>query len=247
MNKKKIAAIAFKNTIPVLTGYIFLGMGYGILLEKAGFGVIWALLSSTLIFAGSLQYVLIPFMGGGVSLVTVLLTSVMVNARHVFYGISMIDRYRDVGRFKPYLIFALSDETYSLVVNPPVMPVNEQNHYFLFVSAFDQCYWIIGSVLGSLIGSMLNFNTQGIDFVLTALFVTIVTDQWLKSKNHYSAIAGIVCSAVCLAVCRIFFDTDNFLIPAMIAIAVALIAGKRFTGEYAKTEETPLKEAEHNE
>jgi len=230
---KSVALKAFKASIPVLTGYFFLGIGFGILLNASGYGIVWSLAMAVFIYAGSLQYVCIGLLSGGASLITVALTSLMVNARHLFYGISMIDRYRNAGKFKPYLIFGLTDETYSLVVNPPELPEKELNLYFFLVSVFNQCYWVTGCLLGSLIGSLIKFDTTGIDFVLTALFITIVTDQWLKSKNHYSALAGIISSVVCLVI----FGAENFLIPSMILITVSLLAGRRFTGDAAKDEE----------
>lgn len=212
---------AIITTIPVMTGYIVLGIGFGILLQKSGYGFGWALLMSVCIYAGSMQYAGIGLLTGGASLITVALTTLMVNARHLFYGISLIDKYKGMGKKKPYLIFGLSDETYALVVkdNSDVKEENIGKFCFL-ITLFDQIYWVIGSLLGVLLGVMLEgVNTDGIDFVLTALFVTIVTDQWLKTKNHLPAIIGALASVVAV----IIFGSANFLIPAMIFIAASLL------------------------
>lgn len=226
--QKNLVKSAFTATIPVLTGYIVLGIGFGILLKTAGYGTLWALVMSIFIYAGSMQYIAVTLISGGASLITVALTTLLVNARHLFYGISMVDTYSNAGKIKPYLIHALTDETYSLVCQRREdMSEKEFTKYCFFVSIFDHCYWICGCVLGTVIGSLLTFNTEGIDFVLTALFVTIFTDQWLKSKNHFAAISGLIISVICLLI----FGKDSFLIPSMIAIAATLILGRKFTGE----------------
>ena len=166
-----------------------------------------------------MQYVAIGLFTGGASLITVALTTLMVNARHLFYGISMIDRYKHMGARKPYLMFALTDETYSLVChdNSNVEEARRKD-YYLLVSVFDHIYWITGSVLGVLVGSVVKFNSEGIDFVLTALFVTIFVEQWLTTKKHAPAIIGVVASVVCLVI----FGSESFLIPTMLIIALLL-------------------------
>lgn len=209
---------AFKCSLPVMAGYIVLGTGFGILLETKGYGVGWALAMSAFIYAGSMQYVAIDLLAGGASLISAAIMTLMVNARHLFYGISMIDRYKETGKKKPYLIFALTDETYSLVCSGDVPEGVDQKKYFFFVSLFNQCYWIAGSVLGALIGSLLNFNTAGIDFSMTALFLVVFVEQWKSTFNHLSALAGIGISGICLLI----FGSDRFLIPAMILITVFL-------------------------
>ncbi|MBP3691804.1 MAG: AzlC family ABC transporter permease, partial [Clostridia bacterium] len=169
--------------------------------------------------AGSMQYVALGLFGGGASLITVALTTLMVNARHLFYGISMLDKYKNTGVKKPYLIFALTDETYSLLCNDnPDIPDGKRGSYYFLVSLFNQLYWVAGSVLGAAFGSLVSFNTGGIDFALTALFVTVFVEQWLDSKNHLAAITGVAASVLCLAV----FGADKFLIPTMLVIALLL-------------------------
>ncbi len=215
---QKIIKTAFIKSLPVMAGYIVLGIGFGILLKKAGYGLIWAFLMSLTIYAGSMQYVAVSLLTSGASLLSVALTTLMVNARHLFYGISMVDKYKDAGAKKPYLIFALTDETYSLLCGDDYPEGEDPHWYSFFISLFDQCYWIVGSVLGSILGTVVTFNTAGIDFAMTALFVTVFVEQWLTTKNHLPAITGLLCSVGCLVI----FGADNFLIPTMIAITIVL-------------------------
>lgn len=204
---KKTLKSAFIATIPVLTGYLVLGFGFGIILKSNGYSILLALVMSVFIYAGSMQYVAIGLLSGGASVITAFLTTLMVNARHLFYGVSMLEKYKNTGKKKPYLIFALTDETYSLVChdNPRIPPENKGNYYFL-VSLFNQIYWIAGSLLGACVGSVVKFNSEGIDFALTALFVTVFLEQWLSSKNHSAAIIGVAVSVVSL----IIFGGENF-------------------------------------
>lgn len=210
---------AFRASLPVFAGYIVLGIGFGILLKTKGYGLLWAALSSVFVYAGSLQYVMVNLIAAGAPLITTALTAVMVNARHLFYGISMIDRYKGAGKKKPYLIFALTDETYSLVCSDEsVRGVRDRHRYYFFLSMFNQIYWITGSVMGSVLGGLITFSTEGIDFALTALFVTIFVDQWLSTKDHRAALTGVIASVICLLI----FGADNFLIPVMLCITAAL-------------------------
>lgn len=218
MKTKHLIKEAFLKTIPVMAGYLVLGFGFGILLEKSGYGILWALAMSLFIYAGSMQYVAIGLMTGGVSLLSVALTTLMVNARHLFYGISMVDRYKEAGKKKPYLIFALTDETYSLVCNGEHPEGASPYQYFFLVSLLNQIYWVLGSVLGSFAGAAIPFNTAGIEFAMTALFVTVFVEQWLTTKQHFAALAGVLASVACLLI----FRADKFLIPSMMAITVIL-------------------------
>ena len=216
---------ALIDTIPVMTGYIVLGIGFGIIMSTNGYSVWWSLAMSLFIYAGSMQYAAIGLLTGGASLITCALTTLMVNARHLFYGISMVDRYKNTGKAKPYLIFALTDETYALVCDGKEdMEPKERKKYFLYTSIFDQFYWVSGSFLGALIGVYITFDTAGIDFALTALFITIFTDQWMKASNKAPAVIGLVATIVS----RVIFGSSSFLIPAMALIAFALILMKRF-------------------
>ncbi|MDE7403786.1 MAG: AzlC family ABC transporter permease [Lachnospiraceae bacterium] len=211
---------AFKRSLPVMAGYLVLGMGFGILLEAKGYSVLWAFVMSVFIYAGSMQYVAVDLLAGGASLISAALMTLMVNARHLFYGISMIDRYKDMGAKKPYLVFALTDETYSLVCSGDVPEGVDQKKYFFWVSLMNQSYWVIGSTAGALIGSLLVFNTAGIDFSMTALFIVVFVEQWKSAENHLSAVIGVTVSVICLLI----FGPDSFLIPSMIAIAAVLTA-----------------------
>ena len=218
MTKTHLRA-AFLDTVPVMTGYRFLGFGFGILLHQSGYGVAWSFAMSLFIYAGSMQFMTVSLLTGGAGLLTAALTTLVVNARHLFYGISMVDAYKGAGRKKPYLIFALTDETYSLVSREQ----NPDHGYCFLVSLFDQIYWVAGSILGSLAGILLPLNFEGIEFVLTALFVTIFVEQWLSTKDHGPAIVGVAATALCLLI----FGKDVFLIPSMAAIAAILILMRR--------------------
>lgn len=208
---------AFHDTLPVMAGYIVLGIGFGILLSTKGYGVFWALAMCLVIYSGTMQYVAIDMFTGGVSLGAASLTALMVSSRHLFYGVSMVERYKNIhGLKKAYMIHALTDETYSLVCE------SDDEDYCFWVSILDHSYWITGSVLGTLLGQVLPFDSRGIDFSLTALFVSICVDQWLDSEEHAPALTGFASSVLCLLV----FGAENFLIPAMLMITLALFALK---------------------
>lgn len=220
--KNRIIRLAFIKSLPVMAGYIVLGIGFGILLRNAGYGVLWSFAMSLFIYAGTMQYVGVGLISGGASVITTAITTVMVNARHLFYSISMIDRYKGSGKYKPYLIFALTDETYSLLSDGTVPEGLEDpkdlNLYRFLVSFFNQCYWVTGSVLGSLLGAVLPFSTEGIEFSMTALFIASFTEQWLKTRDHVPALTGLLSTLLCL----IIFGSENFLIPAMLLITLVL-------------------------
>lgn len=219
---------AFVATIPVMTGYLVLGIGFGIILKTKGYGLAWAVAMSFFIYAGSMQYVAITLISTGASLITTALTTLMVNARHLFYGISMVDKYKGAGKKKPYLMFALTDETYSLVCSDEALKdVSDRHLYYFCVSFFDQIYWVLGSAIGSAAGSVITFNVEGMDFALTALFVTIFVEQWLSVKDHRPAVIGLGSSVLCLLI----FGKDGFLIPAMLGITFALTAMRRYGKE----------------
>lgn len=216
---KKIIRKALIDTFPVMTGYVCLGFGFGILLHSAGYGIFEAFVMSVTMYAGSMQYIAVGLLTSGASLLTVALTTLLVQARHLFYGISMLEKYQNVGKRKLYLIFALTDETYSLMCNDHSdIPLSSRKDYYLAVSMLNHSYWITGCVLGATVGTLVNFNSEGIGFVLTALFVTIFLEQWLGTKKHAPAIIGVVASVLCLVI----FGGDKFLIPTMVAFAILL-------------------------
>lgn len=224
---------ALKDTIPVLSGYIVLGMGFGVLMQSNGYGFWWSLAMSTLIYAGSMQYLTVDLLLGGATLVSAALTTLMVNARHLFYGISMVDKYKGAGIKKPYLIFALTDETYSLVCSGSEDKSESERHrYYFLVSLFNQIYWVAGSVVGALLGEVIPFSTEGIDFALTALFVTVFVEQWKSTRDHIPAIVGVCASVICL----LLFGAGDFLIPAMILITLSLSLIRLFKKEAREDE-----------
>lgn len=218
--KTKISALkaAFPHTIPVFTGFIFLGIAYGILMNSKGYGVGWTLLMSLVAFAGSAQYVAITFLTSVFNPVYALLMTLIINARHLFYGISLLDKYKDMGALKPYLIFGLCDETFSIVCSAEPKAGVDKKWFYFFITLLDHIYWVLGSVLGALFGSVIAFNTKGLDFVLTALFVVIFTGQWKTQANRRPAALGVLCTVICLLV----FGQANFIIPSMLAIIAVL-------------------------
>ena len=216
--KSKLLKKAFVKTLPVMAGYIVLGIGFGILLRNAGFQVGYALAMSLFIYAGSMQYVGVGLLAGGASVLSAVLTTVMVNARHLFYSVSMIGTYKDAGKYKPYMIFGLTDETYSLLCDGTAPEGVDPNRYRFLVSLFNHCYWVTGSVLGSLLGAVLPFSTAGIEFSMTALFIASFTEQWMSTHDHIPALTGLLSTFVCL----LLFGSERFLIPAMLLMTLAL-------------------------
>lgn len=218
--KEKTTALkaAFPHTIPVLTGFLFLGTAYGILMSSKGYGFGWTVLMSLAVFAGSAQYVAVTFLTTVFNPVYALLMTLILNARHLFYGISVLDKYRNAGKMKPYLIFGLCDETFSIVCSTQPPEGVNKNWFYFFVTLLDHSYWVAGSALGGLLGALVSFDIKGLDFVLTALFVVIFVGQWREKKNRWPAAAGVGCTVVCLLI----FGQSSFIIPSMLAILAAL-------------------------
>lgn len=202
-----------------MAGYLVLGAGFGMIMQSKGFSFVWTPAMSVFIYAGSMQFVAISLLSEGASFLTVALTTLLVNARHLFYGISMVDRYKDAGPVKPYLIFGLTDETYSLLVSEE----KADRHFYFLVTLLDHLWWVSGSVLGAVAGSLIHVNTEGLDFALTALFVTIAVDQWRSAATHLPALIGLGASLLCL----LLFGLDAFLIPSMVLIAALLFLLRR--------------------
>ena len=216
ITKKEIGA-AFRTSFPIMVTFIVLGIGFGLLLEKHGFGPVWALASGIVIFSGTVQFVSISLMSTG-SVVMAALTALMVSARHIFFSISMIGRYRKEGKRKWYLFYALCDETYAMLSRDEMPEGVNVSGYRLLVTLFDQTSWIVGSVLGGWIGTLLTFDSTGIDFAMTALFTTVFLQQWIDSKCHIPAVTGVLATLGC----RLVFGPDLFLIPAMIIIIIVM-------------------------
>ena len=216
---------AFPVTVPVLTGYVCLGLAYGLLMSANGYGPLWSVLMSAVGFGGSMQYAAMSILVTAFQPLQAFLLTLMVNARHIFYGLSMLERYKGLGWARLPLIYTLSDETFSLVstLDPPEGVA--QRDFFLCVSLLDYSYWVGGTALGGLLGRVLTFNTAGLDFALTALFVVLFLEQWKEPERRGAGIAGVICAAVSLAV----FGPDKLVIPAMIMILAVLLGGRKLT------------------
>jgi len=220
--KVKAFKAAFPYTIPVLIGYIFMGMAFGILLSSKGYNFGWAILMSLFIYAGSMQFVAISFLTSGLNILNVVFMTVMVNARHLFYGLSMIDKFKDMKNKKLYMMFSLTDETFALISSKAPPKDVDKNWFYFSIALLNQSYWVAGSAIGGILGSVFTFNTKGIDFVMTALFVVIFVEQWESYKNHTPGLIGILASLICLIV----FGA-NFILPAMILILFSLTIFRR--------------------
>lgn len=220
-NWRQTARFAFRQSLGVLFGYVFLGTAFGILLRQAGFGALWSLAFSGLVYAGSLQFVLAGFLAAPTALPTVALMSLFINARHLFYGLSFIERFRSMGKKRPYMIFSLTDETYSVLCGIDEVPAGvDKNGAMFLVALLDQLYWVAGSLLGTLAGG-LPLDFTGIDFSMTALFLVIFLEQWQGAKSHLPALLGLGCGAAFL----LALGPDHFLPPALCAtVALLLLA-----------------------
>ena len=220
-NWRQTARFAFRQSLGVLFGYVFLGTAFGILLRQAGFGALWSLAFSGLVYAGSLQFVLAGFLAAPTALPTVALMSLFINARHLFYGLSFIERFRSMGKKRPYMIFSLTDETYSVLCGMDEVPAGvDKNGAMFLVALLDQLYWVAGSLLGTFAGG-LPLDFTGIDFSMTALFLVIFLEQWRGAKSHLPALLGLCCAGVFLLV----LGADDFLLPALCTtVAVLLLA-----------------------
>ena len=216
--KRKALRAAFPHTIPIMAGFLFLGIAYGIFMQSKGFFFIWPMLMSMTIFAGSMEFVTVSLLASAFNPLYAYLLTLMVNARHLFYGISRLDTFRGTGRKKPYLIFGMCDESFSILCSTKAPEGVDHGWFCFFVTLLNQCYWVAGATIGGLIGGFLPFELEGIDFVMTALFVVIFLEQWLSQKHHLPAWVGLGASALCL----VFFRSDQFILPAMACILILL-------------------------
>ncbi|MBQ8505912.1 MAG: AzlC family ABC transporter permease [Clostridia bacterium] len=214
---------AFPHTIPVLTGYLFLGITYGVYMTQSGFPFWYPMLTSLVVFGGSLEFVIVNLLLGAFNPVQAFVMALLVQARHLFYGISMLDKYRAVGKKKLYMIFGLSDETFSVNCAVDVPEDVDRGWFMFFVTILDQFYWFSGATIGGIFGSLISFNTTGLDFSMTAMFVVIFIEQWRKDKQHISALIGTGCSLVALWI----FGSGDFLLPAMAAILAMLTLARK--------------------
>ena len=233
-NTYKVAyKAAFPHTIPVLTGYLFIGIAFGVMFADKGYNFLWAGLMSLLVYAGSGQYLAVNFFDPSVSFLQVIFLTFMVNVRHIFYGLSLLDKFKVSGKKKPYMIFSLTDETYSLYFLTKTPPDVDEGKFLFALATLNQSYWIVGSMIGALAGTLIPFNSKGIDFAMTALFIVIFVEQWFEKKNRFPAIVGVVASLICLLI----FGKDGFILPSMIVIMVILLSNHRTEEKKNKTGE----------
>lgn len=233
--KIKALKAAFPYTIPIFAGFWFLALAYGILMNKNGFSFIYPFFMSLLIFGGSLEFIAVALLMSPFAPIAALTMSLLIQARHLFYGIAMLDKYKDMGWKKVYLIFGMCDETFSINYTADIPEDVDRGWFMFFVTLLNQIYWVSGATIGGLIGPYLHFNTKGLDFVMTAMFVTIFMNQWMKEKKKYTGLIGILATALCL----ILLGKNNFMIPAMIALIILLtIFKKPISTAYIESEES---------
>lgn len=214
---------AFPCTIPILAGFLFLGMAYGIYMNVSGFSFVYPMIMAAVIFGGSLEFLAAQMLLSPFAPLQVLMVSLMIQARHLFYGISMLDKFKDMGWKKFYLIYGMCDETFSINCTAEIPKDCDRGWFYFFVTLLNQLYWVGGATLGGLLGNLITFDTKGLDFVMTAMFIVIFLEQWLKEKHHFSEWAGLASSAACLLI----FGKDNFMIPTMICILLLLTAFRK--------------------
>lgn len=214
---------AFPYTIPVLTGYLFIGIAFGVMYAEKGYNFLWAILMSVMVYAGSGQYLAVNFFVPGISFLQVIFLTFMVNVRHIFYGVSLLEKFNRVGKKRWYMIFALTDETYSLLCTTKIPKGVEEDKFLFAISVLDHGYWILGSAIGAIAGTLLPISSEGIEFAMTALFVVIFIEQWMDKKNRIPEIIGVVTAIVALLI----FGPDSFVLPAMLAIVALLFIGRK--------------------
>lgn len=213
---------AFPHTIPVLTGFTVLGIAYGMLMAETGYNPLWIILFSAFCFCGSMQFATIPFLVGEFRPLYVLILAVMVNARHLFYGLSMLDKYKGTGKFKAFIIYWMCDETFAINSITEVPEGIDKGKFYFAVSMLDWLYWINGGFIGGIVGSLITINTAGLDFALTALFVVLFIEQLKNKRNAICGVIGVISAVASLLI----FGADNMVIAAMVVILIALIAGR---------------------
>lgn len=221
--KLKAFNAALPLTIPICVGFLFIGMSYGFLMNSMGFSFVYPMFMSLLIFAGSMEFVAANLLLGAFDPLGAFMLTIMVNARHIFYGISMLEKYKDTGLKKVYLIFGMCDESFS--INCTVTPPNgvDKGWFMFFVTFLNHIYWVLGATLGGLLGYLIEFDTQGIEFVMTALFTVMFIEQWEETTNHAPVLIGIFCSLICL----LLLGSQNFMIPAMFMIIASFTLNQK--------------------
>ncbi len=220
--KRKALKAAFPYTIPIFAGFWFLGLAYGIYMNVSGFSFVYPMIMSLVIFGGSLEFVAVSMLLSPFAPVQTLVMTLLIQARHLFYGISMLEKFKNMGWKKFYLIFGMCDETFSINYTADIPKDVDRGWFMFFVTLLNHFYWVSGATIGGLLGSLIHFDTDGISFVMTSMFVVIFMEQWMKEKHHISAYIGLLVSAACL----ILFGADSFMLPTMAAI-IALLAASR--------------------
>ena len=228
--RRKAFKAALPRTLPILVGFAFLGMSYGLLMRSKGFSFIYPMFMSMFIFAGSMEFVTANLLLADFNPIYAFLLALMVNARHLFYGISMLEKFDGTGWKKPYLIFGMCDETSSINCTADLPPDVDKGWFMFFVTLLNQIYWVVSSTVGSLLGYVIHFNTKGIEFVMTALFVVMFLGQWDKKENRVPALVGLIGTAVCLPI----FGSKYFIVPAMVLIVAAFAVGKKIEDREGK-------------
>lgn len=221
--KLRALKAAFPNTIPIMAGFFFIGITYGIYMRASGFPIIYPTIMSLIIFGGSLEFVAVEMLLSPFAPVSVFMMALLIQARHLFYGISMLEKYKKTGFKKLYLVYGLCDESFSINYTANIPEGVDKSWFYFFVTILNQSYWVIGATTGALIGSLFKFEIKGISFVMTAMFVVIFLDQWMKEKIHISAFIGIGASLICLLI----FGPNSFMLPTMIVILAILAIFKK--------------------
>lgn len=214
---------AFPYTIPVLTGYLFIGLAFGVMFADKGYNVLWAILMSVVVYAGSGQYLAVNFFVPGISIVQVVFLTIMVNIRHVFYGLSLVERYNRFDWKRWYLIFGMTDETYSLICTTDIPEDVDEEKFLLSITAMNQLYWILGTIIGSLMATTIAFNSEGIEFAMTALFIVMFVELWYRRSNRPAELVGLLVAFLCLVV----FGADSFVLPTMVLIIAVLMLSRK--------------------
>jgi 4-azaleucine resistance transporter AzlC len=221
--KRAALKAAFPYTIPIFAGFWFLGLAYGIYMNVSGFSFVYPMVMSLIIFGGSLEFVAVEMLLSPFAPVQTLIMTLLIQARHLFYGISMLDRFKNLGWKKFYLIFGMCDETFSINYTAQIPEGVDRGWFMFFVTLLNHFYWVSGATIGGLVGSLIHFNTDGISFVMTSMFVVIFMEQWMKEKHHISAYIGLGAAALCL----VLFGADSFMIPTMVLIILSLSACRK--------------------
>jgi 4-azaleucine resistance transporter AzlC len=234
MEASKNLRFAFRQTVPVMPGYIFLGIAFGLMLNDAGYHFLWAFLISVAVYAGSMQFVMVTLFTGGAGLVSAAIMTLFVNGRHIFYGLSLVERFKKMGNLYPYMVFALTDETYSVLCRTKIPGFVSEKKVMFYISLLNHSYWVLGSVVGGLAGQMISFNSAGIEFSMTALFTAIVVEQWQEKRNRLSILAGGFSSLLFL----LLLGPDRFIMPALMLSVCMILFMKRYR--------LPGEEAEHD-